>query len=531
MIPRIIHQTWSNDHVPDQYRELVDSWKTNHPNWKYRLWTDEDLDQLVAENFPDFLDQFRGYDNPVQRADAGRYLFLYLHGGVYADLDTRCHQPFDAFCDEARIVLAHEPVEHFDAHCEVRNIDHMLFNGTMVSPRGHRFWLSLLDEMKRCRHARNVLDTTGPLVLTACAANFDEPQSLCINSCHPFNPLVKDGHQTRSEVFGDYGDRHFSTHYWFGSWYGSWSETPFKRLKKHVRRMRYRLTRGPYLSRAEALSRVDRSILDAPLDASRPVHEQNICCMIPLRDAQPFLDHCIDLIRSLDHPKDRIKIAFCEGDSKDGTWALLQDMEAELRREFADVVILKKDIGNDIPRVGRWTPNLQLSRRSGLAKVRNHLIDEALSDDIDWAFWVDCDVDDYPADILSTLLRQGEKIVVPNCVLEPGGPTYDLNSFTVTDNRRDSSYYKHVRNGLYMPPAKMYGRLYFHDLRYCQRVNMFGVGGTMLLVHGSVHRAGIRFPDIPYHNLLETEGFGYWARDCGIIPIGLPNVEIRHVRS
>ena len=509
----------------------MDSWKSEHPAWTYRLWTDEDLDKLVAENFPDFLDQFRGYDNPVQRADAGRYLILYLYGGVYTDLDTRCHRPFDAFCDEDRIIMAREPVEHYDAHCEVRNIDHMIFNGTIVSPKGHPFWLALLDEMKRCRHGRNALDTTGPLVLTACVARYDDPGSLCINSCHPFNPIVKEGHQSNCEPFGDYGSQHFSTHYWFGSWYEPWNETTFRKLKKNLRRIQYRLTRGPYLSRRQALDRVDRSILDRPLDHSKPIADQKVCCMIPLRDAEPYLDRCISLIRNLEHPNDRIKIAFCEGDSSDRTWEILKAQEAELRREFADVVLLKKDVGNEIPRVGRWKPKFQFSRRSGLARVRNHLIDEALTDDINWALWIDCDVDDYPSDILSTLLTQGDKIVAPNCVLQPGGKTFDLNSFTITDDNRDSAYYKHVHNGLYMPPEGLYGRLYFHDLRYCDRVNLFGVGGTMLLVHASVHRAGIRFPEIPYQNLLETEGFGYWARDCGIVPVGLPNVEIRHVES
>jgi hypothetical protein len=53
----------------------------------------------------------------------------------------------------------------------------------------------------------------------------------------------------------------------------------------------------------------------------------------------------------------------------------------------------------------------------------------------------------------------------------------------------------------------------------------------MLLVHGSVHRAGVIFPDIPYGDLLETEGFGKLASDFGTPPIGLPNVEIVHVRD
>src|SRR5690606_11357876 len=123
------------------------------------------------------------------------------------------------------------------------------------------------------------------------------------------------------------------------------------------------------------------------------------------------------------------------------------------------------------------------------------------------------------------------KVVTPDCRLEPEGPSYDLNAFADPDERRDRRYYKHVRRGLYMPPADHGYRLHLHDLRFLQRVPLSSVGGTMLLVDASVHRAGVRFPELPYDDLLETEGFGRLCRDFGVTPIGLPNVAIRHVNS
>ncbi len=56
-----------------------------------------------------------------------------------------------------------------------------------------------------------------------------------------------------------------------------------------------------------------------------------------------------------------------------------------------------------------------------------------------------------------------------------------------------------------------------------------GVGGTMLLVDAALHRGGLRFPELPYDHLIETEAFGRLANDCGITPIGLPRVEVMHV--
>jgi hypothetical protein len=58
---------------------------------------------------------------------------------------------------------------------------------------------------------------------------------------------------------------------------------------------------------------------------------------------------------------------------------------------------------------------------------------------------------------------------------------------------------------------------------------MDSVGTTTLLVDACLHRGGLRFPEIPYKHLIETEAFGALARDLGIRAVGLPNVEVLHV--
>lgn len=61
------------------------------------LWTDADVDEWIATNYPWFLEVFRGYRHPVQRADAFRYFVLHAYGGVYADLDYELMLPLDSF--------------------------------------------------------------------------------------------------------------------------------------------------------------------------------------------------------------------------------------------------------------------------------------------------------------------------------------------------------------------------------------------------------------------------------------------------
>ena len=45
----------------------------------------------------------------------------------------------------------------------------------------------------------------------------------------------------------------------------------------------------------------------------------------------------------------------------------------------------------------------------------------------------------------------------------------------------------------------------------------------------ALHRGGLRFPELPYRLLIETEGFGRLAADLGIRAVGLPRVEVHHV--
>lgn len=499
-----------------------------NPGWTYRLWTDADLLDLVQSHYPDLETLFQSYPNPVQRADMGRYLVLHHCGGIYADLDTECLSPLDPITDDTRVIFCEEPIEH-KYHIHHLGLERMYFNGVMASPKGHPFWDHMIGMLVRCRHAaRFVLESTGPLVLTGAVQSYPHPEQLALQSCHLFTPLATTGRETASPVYGDYAHLRICNHFWNGSWFKSSGRAPKHRLKKLFRKTRYRLTRGPYLTRAKLKGQIDMAVLHRPIPQEAVA---NIAVLIPVRDAEPFLDRCFELLLAMNYPKDRLKIVFCEGDSTDGTVKKLQALASAHQGVFRDIVILNFPTGSPLDRARRWKPKLQFTRRSNLARVRNHLIDHGLAQGDDWALWVDVDVCDYDPGILNRLLAEPSKVVTPDCVLDFGGPSYDLNAFNDQGDVKDQRYLKHVKRGLFMPPANYDRRHHLHDFRFLDHVPLSSVGGTMLLVHANVHRAGIRFPEIPYDDLLETEGFGRMCRDFGVNPIGLPNVQIKHVRS
>src|SRR4051794_29501684 len=94
-IPKIIMQTWKNEVVPDKWKISPASLHQQMPSWKYVLMTDQDNEQFVRKHFPEFLPSYKAFPYNIQRADAIRYMWLYINGGLYIDLDTKVIHPLD----------------------------------------------------------------------------------------------------------------------------------------------------------------------------------------------------------------------------------------------------------------------------------------------------------------------------------------------------------------------------------------------------------------------------------------------------
>lgn len=189
-IPQVFMQTWKNSDVPERWKDSPISVKERMPNWNYTLMTDEMNREFVKTHFPDFLSTYDNFAYPIQRADAIRYMWLYVHGGVYMDLD---------------IVITKQLDDFFTSDCEVYlvqsgNIGSYYTNALMASKPGSKFWLQCIEEMKKPpsslwlgRHL-HVMNTTGPVMLTRVAkrtnivigtlpSKFLIPCSLCDLPC------------------------------------------------------------------------------------------------------------------------------------------------------------------------------------------------------------------------------------------------------------------------------------------------------------------------------------------------------------
>ena len=92
-IPRIIWQTMKTTRVPKVMHEYSNSWTEQNPEYEYRFLDDEELLKMMTVEFAEYMPAFKKAKIGAIKADLWRYLVIYKHGGVYADMDCRCMVP------------------------------------------------------------------------------------------------------------------------------------------------------------------------------------------------------------------------------------------------------------------------------------------------------------------------------------------------------------------------------------------------------------------------------------------------------
>jgi mannosyltransferase OCH1-like enzyme len=161
--PKIIHQSWKDaEKIPYTSADFMVSWMHRNSDHEYWFWSD--LDNTRIWEHPSLL-PYRSFAhelNAIQLADMSRYAYMYLFGGIYADIDFECKGSF-GHLPTADIILSPEPQIHTSLFggSEVSN-------AILVSTPKQKLWLKMLDniiewDLEECNG--NPIGCTGPIQL------------------------------------------------------------------------------------------------------------------------------------------------------------------------------------------------------------------------------------------------------------------------------------------------------------------------------------------------------------------------------
>jgi mannosyltransferase OCH1-like enzyme len=162
MIPRTFHHIWLGpDPLPEEHGPWIESWKRHHPEWEFKLWTEDNLPDDPIR--PEIAERLRA---PVERADILRIEVLYRHGGVYLDTDLECLRPIDEVLEG----------EEFVGVCHKQG---RITNTAIAAAPKHPMLEQVLGEMRPMEMywsnaSERLKEVAGPLLLERIVVDYPE---------------------------------------------------------------------------------------------------------------------------------------------------------------------------------------------------------------------------------------------------------------------------------------------------------------------------------------------------------------------
>ncbi len=111
-VPKRIFQTHKSLAYVESKPKLADaaqSWRAHEGEFEYSFSDDAACEALIKTHFDEKVQRaYAMLPLAVMRADLWRYCAVYVHGGIYADIDTVCNVHPDIFVNDALLTIAPE---------------------------------------------------------------------------------------------------------------------------------------------------------------------------------------------------------------------------------------------------------------------------------------------------------------------------------------------------------------------------------------------------------------------------------------
>lgn len=218
-IPKRIHQIWIGPNpLPDFYKILTNTWKQMHPEWEYKLWQNEDLENFEIKNNKEFY----ATNSMSERANILRLEILERLGGVYIDIDSECLKPLD----ELHINF------HFYAGICPNNADAVISNGIIGAIPNHQIISNAVKKIAENRRQKNQFTRNGVLffskIINESEFNINKRQDILLpkNYFFPFDKHYGSKIKKDEIIHAE----SFMAHYW-----GSTIEQKIKLYKQKLK--------------------------------------------------------------------------------------------------------------------------------------------------------------------------------------------------------------------------------------------------------------------------------------------------------
>ena len=169
-IPYLIHQTYVSHVVPPRMYASARSWIEKNPTYEYHFYDNERCQGLIEQYFDtDTVAAYEKLPLGAFRADFWRYCCLYIHGGVYADIDTVCRSPLTKLIKEGDSFIVPRGVLHKT----------FLYNAFICATAKNPITKLMIDTMVRL--INNGMVTRDPSVVEVFASVFSAADPSKVN--------------------------------------------------------------------------------------------------------------------------------------------------------------------------------------------------------------------------------------------------------------------------------------------------------------------------------------------------------------
>lgn len=207
VLPKRIHQIWLGSPLPEQYKQWTESWQKFNPGWEYKLWTDDNVDEVEIER----RDLFNSITHLGQKSDFLRYHILNQYGGLYVDTDFECLKSFDDLTY----------LNFFTGRSHSKEVME-LFIGLIASTPNHPILRKVLFNMNTIKSGnwKDIFNTTGTYFFTKIffESVVSYSRGIVIFPPEYFYPFPNHNHEKETNPERFIRDCSYAIHYWEVSW-------------------------------------------------------------------------------------------------------------------------------------------------------------------------------------------------------------------------------------------------------------------------------------------------------------------------